>query len=477
MNKRSATLLAALLLAGMTILGMASCTTDNNAPAETTGADTQVETPADTEPESETEPETVPETPAATETEPAPETQPDTETEAETMPETETETTWAPDVSMSELDPLMQPIFLGSSVKNETVMFIDSTDVKTLLYPIDTVISVTSFDCKKTYEEGKDYVVENGQLKLVEGSSIPVITPAKYYNVAGSLLQTNYNGKPTLTHWGEARAMIDWQININYTHTSTWEGKTQPCELSTYETFLKKLEAGEDVTVFFYGDSITYGANATWLSNYEPQQYPYTILFTEALADLFDYTVHYEQGTARVPSQDYVAGDRGTITYVNTAVGGWTSQDGVNNLRSSVTDRVEKLGCDLFVVAFGMNDAGSAPTVTKNNTKKMVDGVLAKAPDCSVVLLSTMVPNPNAVNGWYGQQVNQEPQLLRLAKDYTTDGVPCAVARMTTVSLAVLERKEFHDYSGNNINHPNDFFIRVYAQTLLQTVVGYENMK
>ncbi len=474
MKHRIPVLLAALLLAGTALLG-ASCT-DPDDSTETTGADTKVETPADTTPETEPDtaaPETIPETIPETETEPMPETEPIPETE----PETEPETTWKPTVNASDLDPLMQPIFSGNEVKNETVMFIDKTDVKTLLYPIDKIISVTSFDCKKTYEEGKDYVVENGQFKLVEGSSIPVITPEKYYNVAGSLLQTNYNGKPTLTHWGEARAMIDWQININYTHTSTWEGDTQPCESETYEKFLRKLEAGEDVTVFFYGDSITYGANATWLSNYQPNQYPYTILFTQALADLFDYTVHYEQGTARVPSQDYVAGTRGTITYINTAVGGWTSQNGVDNLKTSVLDKVETFGCDLFVVAFGMNDAGVSPRTTSSNTKKMVDGVLEKAPDCSTVLLSTMVPNPNAVNGWYGQQVNQEPQLLRLAKDYNTAGNPCAVARMTTVSLAVLTRKEFHDYSGNNINHPNDFFIRIYAQTLLQTVVGYENMQ
>lgn len=41
---------------------------------------------------------------------------------------------------------------------------------------------------------------------------------------------------------------------------------------------------------------------------------------------------------------------------------------------------------------------------------------------------------------------------------------------------AMLEHKEFCDYSGNNINHPNDFFVRIYAQTLLRTLIGYENM-
>jgi hypothetical protein len=47
---------------------------------------------------------------------------------------------------------------------------------------------------------------------------------------------------------------------------------------------------------------------------------------------------------------------------------------------------------------------------------------------------------------------------------------------VTSVSKAILERKDFQDTTGNNINHPNDYFYRMYAQTLLQTLIGYENM-
>ena len=66
--------------------------------------------------------------------------------------------------------------------------------------------------------------------------------------------------------------------------------------------------------------------------------------------------------------------------------------------------------------------------------------------------------------------------LLDLAAEYRAAGVDCAVSCMTSTSEAVLTRKDFHDYSGNNINHPNDFFARIYAQTLLQCVIGYENL-
>ena len=97
------------------------------------------------------------------------------------------------------------------------------------------------------------------------------------------------------------------------------------------------------------------------------------------------------------------------------------------------------------------------------------------SPDSSIVLLSTMVPNPDGVN-WYGNQDKQEEQLKTLAEEYRGRGVACGVCCMTSTSLDVLKYKDFHDYSGNNINHPNDYFVRIYAQTLLQLVVGYENM-
>ncbi len=390
------------------------------------------------------------------------------------------------DINKSDLHELMQPIFGGTSSVNETVMFLDKGDVKTLLYPIETIVSVTSYDGKKVYEEGKDYVIEDGKLKVTENSSIPCITRAKYYNSSETMLQTEYDGKKVWTHWGEGQVMTNWQVNVNYTHTAEWEGYAQAAELEIYQNFVKKLQAGEDVTVFFYGDSITYGANASWLNGYAPFQDSYPILFVKALADLFDYTVHFEasnltapnngMATSKVPTEDYVAGDRGTITYVNTAIGGWTSTDGVTYYDTFIKDKINAHGCDLFIIGFGMNDGGAQPRQTSQNIEKVVDGVLELKPEANIVLLSTMVPNPNATNGWYGNQDKQEAQLIKLAEEYRADGKACGVACMTSVSLAILEEKEFHDYSGNNINHPNDYFVRVYAQTLLQTVIGYENM-
>ena len=45
-----------------------------------------------------------------------------------------------------------------------------------------------------------------------------------------------------------------------------------------------------------------------------------------------------------------------------------------------------------------------------------------------------------------------------------------AVANVTHVHSSLLERKQYADMTGNNINHANDYLARVYAQTLLRTL-------
>ena len=461
-------MVAALLLVTVAAVGMASC---NNTPAgtpETTVGETDV-TPAVTE--APTEEPTEPVTEAPTE---------EVTTEEVT---TEEETTLSIkdqlglNIKDEDLKDVMQNIFTGTQSLKETVMFLDKGDVKSLLFPIKEIVSVTSYDGKITYEEGKDYVIEDGKLKVTEDSSIKVITSDKYYNHPGSIIQMN--GKPMF--WGESQVKA-WQVSVTYNHDAAWEGFVQESQLEIYQSFVKKLVAGEDVTLFFYGDSITWGACSTYLENVEPKQGAYTMLFTEALADLFGYKVKYINTGLQasmpchpVPTTEYVGGERGTITYVNTAIGGWNSADGVNNFDKFVGEQVEKYGCDLFVLGYGMNDGGFSAGTTKANAKKIIDKLLEIKPETSVLLVSTMTPHSGS-NWDHASIQQQEKHLDSLAKAYRKDGKAVAVACVHSVSVAIQEHKTFNDYSGNNINHPNDWFYRVYAQTLLQAVIGYENM-
>ncbi len=359
----------------------------------------------------------------------------------------------------------MAPIFDGNVVRKETVMFLDYGQKKSLLYRADEILSVTSYDGSRTYQRGKDYDLDKGRIVLLEGSAIPCITGKVYY------------ASPEI-YWGEGTTMTQWQVCVTYTHSEGWEGFRQPCRADVYESLIQKLEKNEDITFIFYGDSITYGANASYIVGCQPEQESYPLMLTRALADLYEYRVRYVNtglpNVSRVPAKDYVSTDdcKGTITYINPSVGGWKSQDGIDHFDTYVKPQLEQYGCDLFVVGFGMNDGNELPRVPVENVKSMMQSVEAVCPDSLYLAVATMVPNPNA-RGWYGKQDRQEEAFLA---EKLMDG-KCAVAQMTSVSKAVLERKEFMDYTGNNINHPNDFFSRVYAQTLFQTLIGYENLK
>jgi len=390
-----------------------------------------------------------------------------------------------------EINDIMKDMYSGNTMKYETVMFIDYGESKQLLFYADDIVSVQSYDRTKTYVEGVDYALVDGCIVLLEGSSIPCITGKVYYGGPAAGMQDicytkDESGRLVSTYWGEGDSMTKWQVNVEYTHSDAWTGFKQETATERYSDFIAKLERGEDVTVFFYGDSITVGANASGYFGTAPNQPQYTFLVVDTLARMYGYSVQHAKAKTGDPtpieSMNY--GDRGTITYINTAVGGWQSTNGVSSYgtaRGSVEPYINKYGCDLFIVAFGMNDGGLAPATTKGNIKTIIDNTIALAPDCAYLIVSTMLPNPDAYNSaaggkWLGNQPYQEAQLLALAEEYMADGVACAVAQMTSMSSSILNRKDFLDYTGNNINHPNDFFSRVYAQNVIQTLIGYENI-
>ena len=203
--KRILILLGTLLLAGAVAVAFAACDDTPATPEETTPEVTDAPTEAPT----------------------APETEAPTEEATTEEITTEEETRMDPQAELSKLNDLMQPIFAGSTVKNETVMFLDKGDVRSLLYPIKSVTSVTNYDGTVTYEEGKDYVIEDGKIKITEDSSIPVITRAGYYNFPSHPqinITANYEGKNVNIYWGEGKPMTDYQMNVTYTHESAWEG-------------------------------------------------------------------------------------------------------------------------------------------------------------------------------------------------------------------------------------------------------------
>ena len=384
---------------------------------------------------------------------------------------------------MYDLDTYMRPVWDDRVIHNETVMFVGENDEVHLLYDADEIISLRSYDLKTEYKQGVDYDYVDGKLVLLPGSSIPCISEEEYYTNDNtySMLQTkgNEGTGASYTYWGEGDTMTKWQVAVTYQHSQFWDGFTPKSFSGRYASLIQKLENGEDVTFVFYGDSITYGANASFMIGVEPYMPTWSQLFTQYIAKQYGYTVKYvrdEFAQAPVPAEDTVFGTNGTITYYNPSVGGWTVEQGYQNVQERVNAFVSQYGCDLFTVAFGMNNPSLAASKFVQYTEGIIKRVQEHAPEMDVVMVSTMVPNPEATNGWYGNQELFEAEMCTLADGLYEEGTGCAVVPMTSMSKAILESKRFRDVTGNNINHPNDFMGRVYAQVMVETVFGYEDI-
>ena len=98
--------------------------------------------------------------------------------------------------------------------------------------------------------------------------------------------------------------------------------------------------------------------------------------------------------------------------------------------------------------------------------KQIMRGVRRGSPDAEFLFVTNFLPNAEAeMNaGVYENIPLYREELLKLEEE----GV--AVADIYAAYLCLLQNKRFADMTGNNINHPNDFLGRLYAQIVLRTL-------
>lgn len=341
-------------------------------------------------------------------------------------------------------DDYLSPIWEGDIVYDESVMPLanedGSVDPILLAYDIDEIVSVKSADLRVTYEAGTDYFVENGKLVIPSESSIPIMAYEEYY-----LSGERENNCFPRTNGGyicfsEGTFFHDRQIVVTYKHSDTWRGSVPKKQGDSLTNITKKLSKKEPVNIVFYGDSITVGANASSFTGASPYLETYPKLIVKKLKETYGYH---------------------DISYVNTAKGGQLTEWGVAHVQELAADKAP----DLLVLAFGMNDINTQPAIYQAQIEQIIDTVRDTNVDCDIVLVGTMLPHKEAA--W--NYVNQEKFITNLnciADNY--DNI--VVADMTTMHKDLLVRKSYRDMTGNNVNHPNDFLGRVYAQVVLEAL-------
>lgn len=375
-------------------------------------------------------------------------------------------------------DEELAPIWTGNTVYDEVVMFLGKNDVVPLLYPATEIISVTDFTGTKTFNAGIDYQLVDGKLIMPAGSSLTYCPEETYWKKHNYDVMTYRDGKLHITMAGPGNTLPQYQVKVTYKHDSTFPIEV-PDKSESFKDVIGKLERGEDVTIIFFGDSITEGWDNSLKSNLSPFLPPWAALVVQYLANKYEYQINYVDHDKSIvtdawnyPSSYKVSfGNRGTIHYINTAVGGYTAQNALDKFSTHVSRQISKYGCDIIFYAFGMNTGGQNAQGFANQAKTFADKLFDEAPDAKLVVVSSMLPNTEGANNSPVQF--QEDSLKPVVKTLQDAGHVVELAPLQSVHKVIDAAKRFRDHSGNNMNHPGDYLQRVYAQVALQTICGY----
>ena len=340
----------------------------------------------------------------------------------------------------------VKPFSSGEVMYFETALPLEGEEIS-LLYPVDEVYFLTDYELKTIYEEGKDFFVKDGKIIIPKGSKIKTTSVDEYYpkeptafpnKVIPELCPYKFN-ELRYVCFGEGDYMSKKQIAVTYRHKNTHPLYEQEVQIDKLPNFFKKINKDHKATVVFYGDSITVGCNSsgTEYGNYSsPKAESWPVMVKATM-------------TSKLNAD---------INYVNTAVGGTTSKWGEENYQ----ERVNKYHPDLLILAFGMNDPWSKEEHMVS-IRNIINGVRTANPNCDIVLVSTSVPNVESeMTKFHMQTFYQEYDKIDIER--------VAHVNMTLAHFDLLKYKKFKDMSGNNVNHPNDFLARLYAQSVLKVL-------
>ena len=335
---------------------------------------------------------------------------------------------------MFKREELLVPVWNTDTMYAESLTFVDGKSV--LMYEPTEIISLYDSHLKTEYKLGVDFTVNGRDVTLTEGSSMFSFTSDELYPAQPVPGHSFPMGDRNILFY-EEHFYHDRQYAITYKiKENTWKGH-RPVSARPYlpRTF-EKLDKGEGLAVTVFGDSISVGANASGLTGAEPYLPPYADLFAQWLGS------HYGS----------------KIDLHNPSIGGKDSQWGVDTVEENVNFRQN----DLVIVALGGNDSLTPPEKLVENFRTIISAIRAKYPETEFVVTATSYANELLKGSFCGNQMIFSPYMDALVEP----GV--VKADITSMQNELLKHKRYIDVTGNNINHPNDFFHRMHAQYYIE---------
>lgn len=328
----------------------------------------------------------------------------------------------------------------------ESVLFIKDDDGNahaSAVFPMEQLLSITNAAGDVTYDEGRDFTWSEGsrEIRLTPNSRIVSSKPADLLRPANTqqfhLVHRNGQGD---IYFGAKLEYQRLQTCVTYKHAAdAWQGEGPNFNAASLPKTLAKLRGGEPLRILLIGDSISTGCNASGWAGGPPFQPAYPELLKSVLEHKY---------TSK-------------ISLTNLSVGGMATPWLLTMLDKVIAEKP-----DLVIIAFGMNDAAGRPAAEyQANTRTAIAKIKSQLPDTEFILVATMIGNQD----W----VALKPELFPAYRDALRElcGPGIALADVTSVWSELLKVKTHYDFTGNGVNHPNDFGHRIYAQVITALLV------
>lgn len=341
---------------------------------------------------------------------------------------------------------MLVKVWADKIIYNETVVLEDNgTEISgQLLFEPTDIISVRDYTLDKVYDPS-EYTVIGNKIIRKDSSTMPYLTTEQLagINLPEDYAFSTYQAKAPGTSiiFTEGIGIIMHQIAVTYKHNGTWAGITPAHQPEALANVMAKLKAKATVNVVLNGDSISTGANSSGVMGIKPYLDDFGTLFTNYLSDKYDTEVNL----------------------INTSVGGMLSNWGKDNVDANVN----QYNPDLVIIGFGMNDGslGMSPQAFKENIDFMVRSIKSRNSEADIIVIHTIYANPLSI-----QNQGQKAYLAELQAIQAEHGI--ALLDMGSITETMYETKKGVDILANNINHPSDFLVRIYAAGLIEVLEG-----
>lgn len=355
---------------------------------------------------------------------------------------------------------ILEKVWKGGTILQEPICFStngEGMDIGgKLLYSPSEILEVCSFDGKIHYREGKDFLKKPYGISRTEKSQIPFLSRDVYCKPFTGKPETVWVRLPNGKQYMEVISDVyRYQTSVTYRTDEIWKGFMPESQAHRLEHTIHRLQSRGELNLVFYGDSITAG----WEASGADEQ-------AIDMVDLSEYHVSIHR-PPYMPAWAQLVTDelqrhfpRCTIHKTNRAAGGSTTGWGLKN----ASQLVNPCEPDLVILGFGMNSMQDSPEKYQSEIVGIIEAIRAEYPFCEFLLVSPMMPNPEIAAFRNNQLFRHEKRLNFICK--ANEGI--GIATVHSIFRQISDYgKTYLELTGNCINHPNDFSIRIYAQCIL----------